>query len=76
MMDNTRLIKALKRVPETNLRLIALAREAVKDNGALDIEKLTFNMAELQTAIGEARAYAESTRKAVSCLVKLNRSST
>jgi hypothetical protein len=74
-MDNIKFIQALKRVPETNLRLITLAREAVKDDGTLDVEKLTFNMAELQTAIKEAQAYAESTRKAVSCLVKLNRSS-
>lgn len=75
-MDNIKFIKALKRVPETNLRLIALAREALKADGTLDVEKLTFNMAELQTAIKEAQAYAESTRKAVSCLIKLNRSST
>ncbi len=75
-MDNTKLIQALKRVPETNLRLITLAREAVKSDGTLDVEKLTFNMAELQIAIKEAQAYAECTRKAVSCLVKLNRSST
>jgi hypothetical protein len=74
-MDNIRFIQALKRVPETNLRLIALARDAVKADGTLDVEKLTFNMAELQTAIKEAQAYAESTRKAVSCLGKLNRSS-
>jgi hypothetical protein len=73
-MDNTRIIQALKRVPETNLRLIALAREAVKADGTLDVEKLTFNMAELQTAIKEAQVYSESTRKAVSCLIKLNRS--
>jgi hypothetical protein len=73
-MDNTRFIQALKRVPETNLRLITLARDAVKADGTLDVEKLTFNMSELQTAIKEAQAYAESTRKAISCLAKLNRS--
>ena len=75
-MDNIKFIHTLKRVPETNLRLIALARDAVKADGTLDVEKLTFNMTELQMAIKEAQAYAESTRKAVSCLVKLNRSST
>jgi len=73
-MDNIKFIQALKRVPETNLRLITLARDAVKADGTLDVEKLTFNMAELQAAIKEAQAYAESTRKAVSCLAKLNRS--
>ena len=75
-MDHTKFIQALRHVPETNLGLITLARDAVKVDGTLDVEKLTFNMAELQTAIKEAQAYAESTRKAVSCLVKLNRSST
>jgi hypothetical protein len=74
-MDHTRILQALRRVPETKLRLIALAREAVKDDGTLYVEKLTFNMAELQTAIKEAKVYAESTRKAVSCLIRLNRSS-
>ncbi len=74
-MNHTNIIRALKRVPETKLRLIALAREAVKEDGALDIEKLTFNMAELQTAIKEAQVYAEGTHKAVSCLITLNRSS-
>ena len=74
-MDNIKFTRVLKRVPETNLRLITLARDAVKDDGTLNVEKLTFHMAELQTAIKEAQAYAESTRKAVSCLVKLNRSS-
>ena len=73
-MDNIRFIQVLKRVPETTLRLITLAREAVKADGILDVEKLTFNMSELQTAIKEAQAYAESTRKAISCLAKLNRS--
>jgi len=73
-MDNIKFIQALKRVPETNLRLITLARDAVKADGTLDVEKLTFNMAELQAAIKEAQAYAESTRKAISCLAKLNRS--
>ena len=74
-MDNIKFIQSLKRVPETNLRLITLAREAVKADGTLNVEKLTFNMSELQTAIKEAQAYAESTRKAVSCLIRLNRSS-
>jgi len=45
-MDNIKFIHTLRRVPETNLRLIALAREAVKADGTLDVEKLTFNMAE------------------------------
>ena len=74
-MDHTRIIRSLRRVPETKLRLIALAREAVKEDGTLDIEKLTFNMAELQAAIKEAQVYAEGTRKAVSCLIRLNLSS-
>jgi hypothetical protein len=75
-MDNTTLIEALKRVPETKLRLIAIVREATKEDGSLDIQKLTFDMAELRAAIDEARAYAESVRKTVSCLKNLNRLST
>ena len=74
-MNNT-LIEALKRVPETKLRLIAIVREATKEDGSLDIHKLTFDMAELRAAIDEARAYAESVRKTVSCLKNLNRLST
>lgn len=70
------IIQALKRVPPTELQIFALVRESTDENGDLDLEKLTFRMAELKTAIEEAHAYAESTRKAISWLRNLYLSST
>jgi len=71
-MDN--LIEALKQVPEVRLRLIDLAWQVVKDDGSLDADQLLMMAKELQEATDEARAYAESTRKAVSCLKSMGRS--
>ncbi len=71
-MDN--LIEALKQVPEVRLRLIDLAWQVAKDDGSIDNDRLLMMTKELQEATDEARAYAESTRKAVSCLKSMGRS--
>ncbi len=73
-MDNSKIIEDLKRLPDATPRLISLARECVKD-GKLDLGLLTFRMEELEAANKEARAYADSTTEAVSCLRGLLRSS-
>jgi len=65
-MDN--LVEALKQVPEVRLRLIDLAWQVTKDDGSIDADHLLSMSKELEEATHEARAYAEATRKAVSCL--------
>lgn len=71
-MDN--LIDALKELPEVRLRLIDLARQVAREDGSIDVERAMFLGKELEEAVNEARAYAESTRKAVWCLMNMGRS--
>lgn len=68
-MDN--LVNALKRIPEVRLRLIDLAWEVARDDGSIDMDRLLQKVKEIDEAIAEARAYAETTRKASQCLMRL-----
>lgn len=72
MMDN--LVEAFRQLPEVRLRLIDLAWQVTKDNGSLDADQILQRSKELDEAIDEARAYANATRKAVSCLMSFRRS--
>ena len=67
-MDNTELVCILKEVPETRLRLIDLAREAVKEDGSLDYELLAFQQKEVKEAVAEAEEYMQATGEAIRCL--------
>lgn len=68
------LIEAMKQLPEVRLRLIDLAWQTTKDDGSLDADQLLLMSKELDEAIDEARAYANATRKAVSCLMSFRHS--
>lgn len=72
-MENSKAIELLRRIPSTDLRLIALARDIIKEDGELDLDKLTFRMDELGTAVDEARAYVQDVSKAISWLQNLRR---
>ena len=74
MMEANNIIKALKQVPETRLRLIDLAWQMFREDGSLDIERTAFLGKELEEAIGEAQAYSRETREAVRCLKQTDRS--
>ena len=73
-MDTSKLIDALRVVPEFRLRLIELAWEVVRDDGSLDPERLTFRGKELKEAVDEAEAYARATKEAVQWLREMGRS--
>ncbi len=73
-METGNLIEALKQLPEVRLRLIELAWEVARDDGTIDAEQLLSRGEELEEAACEAKAYADATRKAVSCLMSLGRS--
>jgi len=73
-MGTDSLIEALRQLPGVRLRLIDLAWEVARDDGSIDAEQLLFRSRELEEATCEAKAYAEATRKAVSCLMSLGRS--
>lgn len=68
-MDN--LVNVLKQLPEVELRLIDLAWQVAKDDGSIDMEQVLQKAKEVDDAVAEAKAYADSTRKAVSCLMRL-----
>jgi len=68
------LIKILKAVPETRLRLFPLAHELVGENGGIDPEKVAFHQKELTEAVEEAKAYSASTNEAVRCLKEMAQS--
>ena len=67
-MEDDLIIRALRQVPEARLRLLELAQGLVREDGTFDYEKAAFLSQELETAIAEARAYAQATGEAVRCL--------
>lgn len=68
MTDHDRVIEALKRVPEKELLIFALARELVGADGQLDFERTVEKTPEINLAVAEARAYSRATQKAVEAL--------
>jgi len=68
------LIRILKGVPTTHLRLFALTRKLVGERGTIDPDKVAFHYKELKEATDEARAYSESTQEAVRCLKQMDQS--
>jgi hypothetical protein len=75
-MESKDLIRILKEVPETRLRIIDLAWKVVGEDGAIDPDKVALHYKELKEATDEAEAYSEATKEAVKCLEDLARSST
>lgn len=62
------IIDELKKLPEVNLRIIALAWRLLDDNGDLDMAKAADALDEVNEACTEAAANARDTEIAVSCL--------
>ena len=71
-METKDLIRILKGVPETRLRIIDLAWK-VTDDGAIDPDKVALHYKEIKEATDEAQAYSEATKEAVECLRELAR---
>lgn len=67
------MIAALGEVPAFQPRLLELVKKLLNDDGSIDPNKVAFHNLELEEAIGEARAYAESTHEAVKCLKEILR---
>ena len=49
-------------------RIIDLAKEAVKADGSIDPELISFRQIELKEAVAEAESYEEATGEAVKCI--------
>jgi hypothetical protein len=70
-MDGIDLVRMLREVPPFRPRLIELTWKAVGEDGALDINKVTFYAKEITEAIEEAHAYAKDTKEMVRCLRRM-----
>ena len=70
-MNPQDVIRALQTVPEKRLQLIELARQVVKTDGTIDLEKASFLAAEISQASQEAEGYGNATQRAVWSLKRL-----
>jgi hypothetical protein len=68
------LLRILKGVPETRLRIFPFLSKVVGEDGAIDPEKVAFHYKELKEAIDEAEAYSTDTKRAVLCLKQMDHS--
>jgi hypothetical protein len=70
-METQEIIRILREVPETRLRILSLCQKLIKEDGTIDREKVAFNYVELGEAAKEAQDYSRGTHEAVICLKKL-----
>jgi len=73
-METRDLIRILKEVPETRLRILELCHKVIGKTGDVDPEKVAFYSKELLEATKEAEQYSKETQEAVRCLRELARS--
>ena len=73
-METRDLIRILKGLPETRLRILDLCHKLIGKDGSVDTEKVAFYTTELLEATKEAEQYCRETREAVRCLRELARS--
>ena len=74
MVENeniSRIIAALKKVPEKHLLIIELTNRVCLENGQLDYEKLESIQPEVNLAVSEAKMYGSYTMVAVETLKSL-----
>jgi len=70
-MESRDLIRILKGVPETRLRILDLCHKLIREDGSIDTSKIAFYSKELLEATKEAEQYSKETREAVRCLREL-----
>lgn len=73
MLEAKDLIRILKQLPETRLRILELCGKLVTEEGTIDGEKVAFYSRELTQATKEAEQYSRETQAAVGCLRPLAR---
>jgi len=73
MIETGDLIRILKGVPETRLRILELSHKLIGENGDIDPQKVAFYSKELLEATEEAQQYSRETQEAVRCLKELAR---
>ena len=71
MTEAQRVIRALRRVPQKRLKLVALASQLCTLDGTLDEVKYRELEPQLASALDEAGVYGQETRAAVQALREL-----
>ena len=72
-METRDLIRILKGIPETRLRILDLCHKLIGEDGSIDATKAAFYSNEVVEATKEAEQYSKETREAVRCLRELAR---
>ena len=72
-MENERVIRALKTVPEARLRIIDLVGELLDPLGKVDIQKALDRQPEVNLAVAEADAYIKGVVQTQAALERLLR---
>jgi len=70
-MGTKEIIRILKEVPETHLRILDIAWKVTGEDGTVDPQKVAFYAEELEEATKEAERYSKETKEAVRCLREL-----
>ncbi len=70
-MNNRKIVKLLKQLPEVKLGLIDMLWQVVDDSGRVMPDKVLFYQKELDECMQEAKDYVVATRKAIICLKSL-----
>jgi hypothetical protein len=73
MIEAKDLIRILKQLPGTRLRILELCGKLLTEEGTVDGEKVAFYSRELMEATKEAEQYSRETQAAVRCLRELGR---
>lgn len=73
MIETSDLIRILKEIPETRLRILELCHKLIGEDDNVDPQKVAFYSKELLEATKEAEQYSKETKEAVRCLRELAR---
>lgn len=65
------LVRALRKVPETRLRIIELVWKVAEKDGSLKPETVSFHRKEIDQAVSQAEAYTKETKEMTHCLRRI-----
>jgi len=74
MIETSDLVRILKELPETRLRILEFCHKVIEKDGNVDPQKVAFYSKELEEATKEAEQYSRETKEAVRCLRELDHS--
>lgn len=69
--DIDKVVRALRKVPETRLLILELVGEVVRPDGQVDYDLLAEKQREVNLAVAEAQAYSKGTKRAIESLSRI-----